>query len=98
MLLDRKTTIQKRSSTTDCTQEPPTKIIRKCLSSGGSDEDSDADIGPTCLICYSSISHVTITWPITFTPCCTQKVHKKCWEDDGCPKCNDDEGSTPSID
>ena len=87
-LADRKSKSQKRSCSTDSTQEPPTKKIRKHLLNGSSDEDDDADIGPTCLICYSSISNITRA-AITFTPCYRWQVHKKCWKNNGCLKCSD---------
>ena len=87
-LADRKPSAHKRSSSTIHEKQPPTKKIRKCLSNVASDEEDAADSAPTCLICYSSFNSATRA-TVTFTPCCAQKVHKKCWKADGCPKCDD---------
>jgi len=89
-LTDRKSKSEKRisCSSTDSTQEPPTKKIKKRLLNTGSDEDDDVDIGPTCLICFSSITNITRATR-TFTPCCRWQVRKKCWKNDGCPKRDD---------
>ena len=62
---------------------------RKCLPADVSEDDGGDDDGkPTCLVCYATVTGGNRS-KVTFTKCCSLKVHTACLIEDSCPRCED---------